>query len=336
MPLRAKAIGEGRYQIDGTVEGERVRRRIECRNQREADEKAFQIETEYRRQLIHGPEVVVTFHHAAARYVEEGGEGRFLPPLMERFKKVKAIKLITGADIRAAAKAIYPKAAPATWNRQVIAPASAVINFAHGYGWCNPIRVKTFTVKRVERPYADIDWLMAFRAHATSSEIAALALFMFSTGARIGEAIKLRPDDVDLQAGTALLRDTKNGDDRVVLLPKALIFELEHLIGQKSDGNFQPINNHIFGFTDKQGHRKQWDRTIKAARIERLTAHEAGRHAFGKFAHDTLASSLDAAQAGGWKSRQLFETTYAHAGGKGGAIALAIDEAMKPKIRRVK
>ena len=327
MPLRAKAIGEGRYQIDGTVEGERVRRRIECRNQREADEKAFQIETEYRHQLIHGPSVVVTFHHAASEFVSQGGESRFLPKLMYHFRKVKAIKHITGADVREAAPVLYPNAKPRTWNRQVIAPASAVINFAHGYGWCGPIRIKLFPAKKVDRPYADIDWLMAFRAHATSPEIRALATFMFATGARIGEAIRLQPDDVDLEAGTATLRDTKNGDDRVCDLPDALVAEL---------GNFQPINNHFFGFTDRQGHRKQWDRTIKAAGIKRLTAHEAGRHAFGKFAHDTLASSLDASIAGGWKSQALFEKTYAHAGGKGRLVADAIGEAMKPKVRVVK
>lgn len=310
MPLRAKAIGEGRYQIDGTVEGERVRRRIECRNQREADEKAHRIETEYRRQIIHGPESVVTFHFAAAEFVRQGGEGRFLPKLMHHFRKVKTIKQITGADVREAAVILYPNAKPRTWNRQVIAPASAVINFAHGYGWCGPIRIKLFPAKKVDRPYADIDWLMAFRAHATSPEIRALATFMFATGARVGEAIDLRIDDVNLEAGTALLRDTKNGEDRLCDLPDALAGEMHWLVSHyHGDCGSIPV----FGFTDRQGHRKQWERTIKAAGIERLTAHEAGRHAFGKFAHDTLASSLDASIAGGWKSQALFEKTYAHA-----------------------
>lgn len=337
MPLRAKKIGEGRYQIDGSVEGERIRRRIDCRNQLEADEKAHQIESEHRRQLIHGPESVVTFHHAAAEYVKAGGEARFLKPLMQHFKRVRAVKMITGEQIREAARVLYPDATPATWNRQVIAPTSAVINFAHGHGWCNPIRVKTFPVKRVERPYADMDWLLAFRAHAVTPEIRALATFMFSTGARIGDAVKLTAEDVNFEAGTATLRDTKNGEDRIADLPAVLVAEMQHLAGGQKGSQCEGYSDPLFGFIDRQGHRNQWEATIAAAGIRRLTAHEAGRHAFGKYAHDTLESSLDAANAGGWKSRKLFEERYAHAGGKGRAVADAMDaELDKPKIRRVK
>lgn len=280
----------------------------------------------------------MTFHHAAVAYVEAGGEGRFLPPLMQHFKKVKAIKMITGQQIREAAKAIYPNAAPATWNRQAIAPASAVINYAHGFGWCGPIKVKGFPVKRVERSYADIEWLLAFRANAASPEIRAMATFMFSTGARIGDAVKLIADDVDFEAGTATLRDTKNGEDRVVELPGSLVAEMHKLVvGNTPSVSEQFPITPIFGFRHRQGHRKQWDATIKAAGIRRLTSHEAGRHAFGKYAHDLLESSLDASRAGGWKSRQLFEERYAHAGGKGRAVADAMDaELTTPKIRRVK
>lgn len=344
MPLRAIRTAKGKYQIDGFVEGERVRRRFSARSQLEADEKTHQIESDYRRQIIHGPDSVVTFHHAAAKYVEAGGQGLYLPRLMKYFKNVKAIKLITGEQIREAAKVIYPDAAPATRNRQVIAPASAVINYAHGHGWCGPIRVKTFSVKTVERPYADIDWLLAFRAHAVTPEIRALATFMFCTGARVGEAIKLTAADVDFDAGTATLRDTKNGEDRVAQLPAALVDELRRIADFVAEGDAQQNRKNdgfcqlpIFSFHHRQGHRKQWAKTIAAAGIERLTAHEAGRHAFGKYAHDMLESSLDAATAGGWKSRQLFEQRYAHAGGKGRSVADAMNaELNTPKIRRVK
>lgn len=44
----------------------------------------------------------------------------------------------------------------------------------------------------------------------------ALLRFLFSTGVRIGEALSLRKEDVKLDLRIAVLRDTKNGKERLL------------------------------------------------------------------------------------------------------------------------
>ena len=59
-------------------------------------------------------------------------------------------------------------------------------------------------------------------AHAPHPHLGLLALFMFTTGARISEAVRLTPDDVDLAGLKATLGKTKNGNPRVYHLTREL------------------------------------------------------------------------------------------------------------------
>lgn len=302
--LKVRTLGPGQYEIYGRVEGNRIRKRISSRDRRSVEEQASELERSIRKEAVFGSEAVVTFHYAAMKYVENGGEAQFLPPIMEYFRKFKTIGLINPGQVREAALKIYPGAAPATQNRQVITPTSAVINFAHQHGWCGPIRVKRFAVKKTERPYATIEWIDAFReAAADRPRIRCLASFMFATGARIGEATKLKPNDVNWETGEALLRDTKNGEDRTTWIPSTLLAEIRRLV---------PRHGLVFGYADSRSHRKAWDAVIEAAGIKRLTAHEAGRHAFGRLARQITADVVEGARAGGWKSVDLYAETYSH------------------------
>lgn len=45
-----------------------------------------------------------------------------------------------------------------------------------------------------------------------------IVIFAYETGARQGEILKIKPSDIDFQKRTCLLRDTKNGDDRLIPL----------------------------------------------------------------------------------------------------------------------
>lgn len=64
-------------------------------------------------------------------YVNDGKPDAFTVPLVKHFKDRKIADIGPG-DIQAAARALYPRAKPATWNRQVIVPARAIINHAAG------------------------------------------------------------------------------------------------------------------------------------------------------------------------------------------------------------
>src|SRR5215470_19217288 len=70
--------------------------------------------------------VAVTFRQAASLYP---GERKFLPPLITYFQEAP-LKQIDQTAIDRAAAFLYPHGSPATWNRQVYTPASAVLKYA--------------------------------------------------------------------------------------------------------------------------------------------------------------------------------------------------------------
>jgi integrase len=49
----------------------------------------------------------------------------------------------------------------------------------------------------VKEPFT-LEWVKAFRQHA-SPQLGALALFMFVTGARVSEALRVQWDDLDFK-----------------------------------------------------------------------------------------------------------------------------------------
>lgn len=72
--------------------------------------------------------------------------------------------------------------------------------------------------------YAACDSLVLYDSHARSSimVLPVLIRMLYSTGIRIGEAVKLTMDDVNLERNYLLLRNTKNGTDRLIPMSESL------------------------------------------------------------------------------------------------------------------
>ena len=70
-----------------------------------------------------------TFADAALKYIEAGGEERFVLRLADHFGETPLAR-IDQAAVDAAALALYPRATPATRNRQVYSPVSAILKAA--------------------------------------------------------------------------------------------------------------------------------------------------------------------------------------------------------------
>lgn len=116
------------------------------------------------------------------------------------------IAKITPKIIRDLGPKLYPNNATDTWRRWVIVPVRAAILNAHDHGICPAIRVKGYgeatrlaqdakrgKTSRQKKQPGTWEWLLKFRSVA-SPRLAALAFFMFATGARIGQAVTMRPD----------------------------------------------------------------------------------------------------------------------------------------------
>lgn len=81
-----------------------------------------------------------------------------------------------------------------------------------------------FTKQEMEFIFRECDKLFVHRHYMYSAKFAmpTLIRMLYGTGIRIGEALKLRHEDVNLYDGYIILRKCKNGQDRIVPLSLSL------------------------------------------------------------------------------------------------------------------
>lgn len=323
--LKIKRHRNGTFYSHGTIDGVRVRHSLGTGDKDVAAQLCIQLEDRLWRARIHGADAVVTFAEAADSYIRNGGEAKFLQPLKRHFGP-RLLRVIKPGEVSAAASIIYPTAKPATWNRQVITPTRAVINYGHQMGWCSPIRVRRFAETKPKRVAVDRRWLTAFRSACNDNNkphLAALALFMFQTGTRIGEALGISWDDVNLENREIFLKTTKLQEPRTVHITHEMLIAIANL----------PRHTTVFRYPRRQSIYKTWRKMCAIAGVDYVPPHQAGRHSF---ATEVLALGVDTAtamQAGGWKSSRLFIETYAHPDSPGKRVAEAM-ERQNPDKRR--
>ena len=206
------------YYVRGTVAGQRIRQSTGLSNRAQADAYRMRLESQVLERHAFGRNAHLTFAQAALTYMESGGEARFLGPILVHFGRDTLLADVDNAAINAAARALYPDAAPATINRQVITPISAVINMAADDGLCPPRRLK-----RRKTPQGRMRWLTPGEANALlgalDARTAAQVAFLLGTGTRTGEMLSLDRTDLDLEAQEAFIAQSKNGRARRVLFP---------------------------------------------------------------------------------------------------------------------
>ncbi|WP_370179956.1 tyrosine-type recombinase/integrase [Alteriqipengyuania sp.] len=338
MPLEPYARGStwwarGRIEYNGRKIGRYVRcstgatseagARDWCREEEERRIRAFLIGEE-------AAERPLTFADAVITYDADPLTAKFLIPIVEQIGDMP-VNDITPEQVRDLGVVIYPHTGTDLWHRQVITPVRAVINHLHHRDRkrCNPIRIRAYTQKerldqdkrrgkrsRRERRPGSWPWLTKFCAHATP-RVEALALLMFVTGARVGQAIAMHPHKhLDLANARVCIPGAKGLDDRWITIPDYLVAKLEALAPRVPRGwDRRPANLRVFGYADRGGPRKEWNKAIKEAGIEPLSFHEAGRHGYGQEMKVRQGVDSEAAKAyGGWsRSSRVFDETYTHA-----------------------
>jgi integrase len=312
---------DGIWYAFGTIGGKRIRKSFGTRDKKVARELLAQFEAKAWKRHTYGEEAVRLFEEAATSYMKQGGESRYLVPIIKYFKG-RAIGTIKPAEIRSMALSVYPDHAPATRNRQAIIPARAVINHAHDLGWCGSLKVKMFDVpKSNKHKPVDRVWLDAFLAQSDKDglpHLSACVLFMNQTAARVSEAVNLMGEHVDLSERIAVLAKTKTEEWSVRHLTAELVARISGL-GLK-DGE------RVFSYTDRASVNRRMAMVCKRAGIVRRSTHSAGRHSFGTNAMTVDGASIKAAMdAGGWKSAKLFLETYVHSKDAGRSLAEKFD-----------
>lgn len=226
MPLKLWAPRPGKtpnWTIRGSYFGTRVNKSSGTADRKKATQVKKKIEQEIERGEFSEPSSPV-FASAVMGYVKAGRAERHLRPLVNRLGETPLSK-ITQSLIDEVAAELFPDATPATRNRQVYTPISAVLKHA---GIETHIR-RPSNSKGTRR----VTWLwpeQAFRlldeAEAIDLEFRILLTVLLYTGLRLSEALGLEVDNVRLSESYAYVPDTKNDDPRAVFLPPEAVAAL--------------------------------------------------------------------------------------------------------------
>jgi integrase len=301
MPLKIYKRGDT-WHFRGTVAGRRLRGSTGAQEKDTAARIAAEIEAREWKGRLDGPSSVLTFAQAALKYREAGKPTRFLDKI-EDYWKDALIKDITPGSIRQSATVLYPKATGATKNRAVIAPTQAIINHAAELELCSRVRVRRFQVVTKTKKPITWQWIETFVAQANDPCIAALAVFLFLTGARISEALAVEWRDIDFAAKKVLIRETKVGKERLAHLPPVLIAMLANL--KRGPGKT------VFQYADRGAARYAWKKALANGNIEALSFHST-RHGFATNLLHEGVDPVTVAKLGGWASAQHVFQTYGH------------------------
>lgn len=304
-----KRHGSRLWYIRGTERGIYVDESTRTDNKAAADAILTRRKKELLDRSIFGAKATVTFVEAALAYLEQGGEGRFMAPLLTYFKGVKLANLGQG-DIDRAAVELYPQAGAATRNRQVYTPASAVMAFAARRQWTDH-RV----LSRPRQAKTAIRWLSVSEAdrlvHHSAPHLKPLITFLFGTGARLSEALYLQWADVDLNRAQVTFGDTKNGDSRSVPLSPRVVAVLASLPNRVGPVFLTNKGLPYARVTDCGGQIKTaFNGACRRAGIKDFTPHGC-RHTFATWHYAKHRDLGQLMQLCGWKSPDM-ALRYAH------------------------
>jgi integrase len=320
---------KGRVDYNGRAISEYIRESTGAASEAGArDWIAEKEEGERRRYLIGEQERPLTFVDALALYSPTPAMAKYLIPIVQEIGSM-LVRDITPVLIRDLGPKLYPGNCTDSWRRWIITPARAVINNAHDRlgGRCPPIKIAGYLEKdrieqdiarkkpsRIDRKPGSWGWLLRFREHA-SRRHGALALFMFATGARVGQATAMRPDHLNLQECKVTIPGAKGHAAREIQIPLELVVELANLPPKTPRGwERRKANLRVFGFASKDGPRKGWMTACARAGIDYLPPHSAGRHGFGQeFNVRQPVDEKTAGKFGGWSDTGLMRRTYTHA-----------------------
>jgi site-specific recombinase XerD len=316
MPLEIFRRG-GIWHCRGTVgpagRRKRFRQSLHTSDKDTAARQASEIEKKYWDGHFDGPSAVLTFAYAAQLYRNAGKSDRFLAPV-ENYLGHTLVRDITEGHVQAMARELYPNCSGASLNRLVLVPVRAVINLAAKQKLCSRFEIESYKTETKIKEPATLEWVEAFMKNA-GPHLGAMALFMFLTGARVGEACALRPEDVNLREATAKIRQTKTSVERISDLPPPLVAAM---------ANIQPVAGRVFGYVHAANLRTAWRTVVARAGIKHLSPHSC-RHGFATGLLHAGVDVVTISWLGGWKSPSMVLRIYGHANKDPRLVRLLLD-----------
>ena len=234
MSIKLIRRGEVWY-LRGTVAGASVYESTGLRDRRKAEALRIRREAEILERHALGRTATATFGEAALTYMRAGGEARYLGPILEHFGPKKRLVDVDNEAVNEAAAALYPTAAPATVNRQLITPIAAVMKMAAEDGL-----VERRSFRRRPTPKGRLRWLTPEEAEtlleaAADHRTMTLIAMLLGTGCRIGELLQMQISDLYLDTCEAWVWRSKT-ERRMVRYPIRVREALVKLIAGRDAG----------------------------------------------------------------------------------------------------
>ncbi|MCB1420854.1 MAG: site-specific integrase [Notoacmeibacter sp.] len=293
----------------GTIDGRRIERSTGESDKAAAKRALTGIIAELTAAAI-DPETGITFAQAAALYLDHKPRARSIDRLILHFGDMPVAD-IRNAEMRRAANMIFTNAAPATIRRQLYTPVKAILNLAAEDELCQPPRFKSPAggAKRTVFIMPDEgNRIIEALGADPNPHMAVIATFLLGQGSRVGETLALDGRDVSLEGKFAILRDTKNGEERRVTLTARTVAALSTLptvgkagpVFRRKDGSRFPMSD-SYGGQIKYAVRRAVDRAgLDPARV---TPH-IFRHSWATWFYAQTRDVVRLAHEGGWKSQE--------------------------------
>ncbi|MFB2562462.1 tyrosine-type recombinase/integrase [Rhizobium sp. IMFF44] len=326
MPLKLKrdeksgifyVAGSVTIWRDGQPHSIEVRRSTKVRDEAQADAIRRQIENEAAERNITGREPTITFRAGAENYVRNGGEARFLRAshkegepfrLHSRFDPIasKPLDQIKEELINTEGKKLYPN--DSTRRRQWHGPIIAVMR-------ANKFRPDITRPDDGEKRthFLRPDQALTFLTRVSASRFPnpwspALATFLFGQGSRVSETLAVDGrDDISLEHRYAILRDTKNGKERMVNLCPRVVAALSTLPNLGSKGPlFLRYDGRPYEKKEDRGYKFTfWTRAISEMDFDTsiYTPHVA-RHSWATWFYSQTKDVVRLKAEGGWESNE--------------------------------
>lgn len=235
--------------------------------------------------------------------------------VLQRYAAEPVTKYIRTTGASEPTLRMHGRRAPATINR-VRAVLAGVLTYARKKrlvprGWTNPMSEvfpEEFNNERTRfLSPEERNRLFAAARVSTYPRLLLLILMAVTTGARKGELLALRYADLNLDAGTAHVRTSKNGEQRVLPLVPTVIAEIKRF------GKAQP-EALLFGSIKRPGNpmevKRAFDNAVRAAQVEDFRFHDL-RHSCASYLAQNGATLLEIADVLGHKTLDMVRR-YSH------------------------
>lgn len=187
------------WVIRGSLDGNKIEQSTGKSLRQDAEVELRKLIKEYERGKKINENVTVS--EAIERYSlyrqHKGADRRFLVAIKAAIGE-RLITDLRSHDLIALANKFYPHAASSTKNRAVITPISAFLKYAARNDWCSPLIIERFPEPKVKPRFVtpEVEQMLLTN---TSGDKNLFFLWLFRQGDRLGDVLRMRYEDCDLE-----------------------------------------------------------------------------------------------------------------------------------------